>query len=312
MKSSDRLVAIINPAAGRGRCRGIKRWLSESLDRDRWAFQIHETKEKGHAIELANAVADGTLVVAVGGDGTLNEVVRGLTMRTEDGQALPRILHLGYGSGNDFAQTHGTPLSTHELLKALAAPGPTLKLDLGVADLGPGGVVHFANSLGIGLEARAVAEAASISWARGRLLYLLGLLRALKDNTQPLMDVNWVNSMGEKRQRHERLSLVTFGNGPRSGGGLRLTPDAQADDGWLDIGLLGAMRRFGLLALLPQLLCATHGNNMNVLLDTCRHATVRSKKGLVVHVDGEVLPVPANSIEVKLQPKRLRIISCAH
>lgn len=261
-----------------------------------------------HLITLARKCTNRDVIIAVGGDGTLNEVVTGLAESTPRSEPIPPILHLALGSGNDFSATHDTPRSITETLAALTHP-KILPIDLGVATInGDDSRTFFANSLGMGLEARAAQEAGAIRWLRGKPLYLAGLLCALKKHQQSHFSVNWRTPDSTNKQWDGDGMLVTIGNGPRSGGGLRLTPDAMANDGVLNIGVLGAVRRIAMLPLMAALLRGKHGDHPAVTLDECLEASIESSVGLPIHTDGEIVHHDATNVRVGVEKGRLRIL----
>ena len=159
---------IVNPASGRGRGRVIGKKLKSLIDEMKLDAILHFTKAPGHAIEIADRACEQfACVVAVGGDGTLNEVVNGVAENNAKLGLLP------VGSGNDFAHVlnipHNIEHSLHRLLN-----GQNRRIDLGKAN-----GRYFYNGLGIGFDAHVVHASLKVKRLRGNAIYLYSVLRTL-------------------------------------------------------------------------------------------------------------------------------------
>ena len=214
---------IFNPAARGDRARKFQAELAARSSE----CTLCPTPRAGAAQSLASeAVAKGCrLIVAAGGDGTLNEVVNGVA---EHPLLLPqvRVGLLPLGTVNVFAKELGIPSQSASAWKVIHE-GKTRQLDLGLAQWGSGHR-YFIQLAGAGLDSRAIAAVdAELKRRLGALAYVAAGLRAFASEQIPLQ-VTW--NGGE-----ERGELVLIGNGRYYGGRFRLFPDAQMNDGLLDV-----------------------------------------------------------------------------
>jgi len=106
---------------------------------------------------------------------------------------------------------------------------------------------------------------------------------------------------------HQAVTLIMVANGPRAGGGFLLAPDAQPDDGLLDVCVAAPLGRLGILHLLPHAMRGTHVNNKAVTMLRGRHVVIESSKGVPGHIDGEVLCTQGHRVEFEILPGRLKV-----
>jgi diacylglycerol kinase (ATP) len=308
----NRLHVILNPYAGRGLGGQLRPQILAAFGELGLNVELVASEGIGHAIELARAArtAGADTVVAAGGDGTVSEVVNGLAQATPTGEPVGRLGIIPIGSGNDFAATVGCPL---ELRRAVATiqTGAIRRVDLGGAAIHTGAATihrHFMNNLGIGFEAWVTLESYKIKWLRGLPLYIAAALRALRTYPTPTINVTWETVNGEVHRRTQPTLLISVGNGPRTGGGFYLTPDALFDDSQLDVGIAAAVSRLRILWLLPKAIFGKHTTDPAVTMLRCRTLQVKTDRPAPVHVDGEVLTAEAEQIEIAVEPGRLEVI----
>jgi YegS/Rv2252/BmrU family lipid kinase len=307
------VLVIFNPTAGRGLARRRAEQLRRALARTSSSARFEPTSAPGDALAAAALAREAgfELVVAVGGDGTVSEVVNGLERAAAPGEPVGPLAVLPAGSGNDFAATAGCSPDPAALARALASPR-TSRIDLAVASLrGAHGESRrvFDNTLGVGFEARVNRESQRIRWLRGPALYLLAVARALRGLGAAPFELAW---WGEDGARHERAGdflMVTAGNGPRSGGGFYLTPQSRHDDGWLELGTIDRVSRREVLRLLPRVLRGRHVGHPAVRIERCTRFELTSSVPFPVHADGEFLGEALRSVEVELQPGRLELVT---
>ena len=243
-------------------------------------------------------------IVAVGGDGTVHEVVNGLLagrlgddqLVTEADGPAPELGVLPTGSGNDFARTFGLssdiPLAVGSILD-----GPRLTIDAGSS----GGRV-FLNAASVGFDAEVagiVARGGRLFRSTGPLLYPLAVLRALpKYRVVPMR----IEAGGRSLER--RALLVAVANGPFYGGGFKICPAADPTDGWLDVCVLADLSLAGAVRLLPRLRAGTHVGAANVEHFRAREVRIYGP-GVPTQLDGEPTgPAPA---AFRLLPGALRL-----
>lgn len=256
-----------------------------------------ETRARGHAARLAAEAARARvpLVVAVGGDGTLNEVVNGLVPLRE--QYPVTVGALMTGRGRDACRNLGLARDPRRAARRLVE-GRVAALDVGLARW-PAGHRYFLGSAGAGFDA-VVAERAG---ARGgRLIYLRAVLTSLLDyrptETAVCLD-------GADAWAGPAASVVVC-NGPSFGGGMRIAPGARPDDGLLDVVRLGALGRGELARWLPTVYWGGHLANPRIR--TRRAARVRVDAGapLPVQIDGEL--GAHTPLDVEIRPGALRLL----
>lgn len=292
-----RTLVIVNPAARHGVTRDLIPVVSGLLD-GQVEYDLLRTEMPGHAIELARDARGYDTVVAVGGDGTVHEVLNGLMQIPAE--ARPALALLPTGSGNDYRRTLG--ISANLTTAACQLVGGTRA----VVDVGLINGVYFANSIAVGLDARVTAKAVELKtttgWS-GIMLYLRALIIVLfkQFHTHHVM-VSLDN--GEPVERE--LLLVAATNGPTYGGGFRITPGAQRDDGFLDICIIGRVGLVGALLRMPFVVIGHHGWMRPVTL--ARHRSVRIESGTPIEgqVDGEV--TLAASYEISVVPQALQVV----
>jgi YegS/Rv2252/BmrU family lipid kinase len=266
-----RISFIANPAAGRGRTRALVESYARSLSGE---VEMLWTQGPGHARELARAAtAHSRAVCAVGGAGTVSEVVNGLMPHPVPLVVIPT------GSGNDFASLVDCPGSPEEL-KQVLANGVGVRFD--VIDCGDR---YCANSIGIGFEALVTYHSLTITRLRGLPLYLLAVFKALRriENNRFRIEVD-----GREAGAGEYL-LVSVGNGPRAGGGFYLNPGASPVDGRIDVCAARRMSRARLLSILPRAIRGGHVSCAGIELYRGESVTISAESPFPIHVDGEYL-----------------------
>ena len=250
------------------------------------------------------------VLVAAGGDGTINEVINGAAQSTPDSAPLGPIAVYPVGSGNDLAHTLKTEPDPAALAQAIVSARSRF-VDLGLATLrGPSGELrrYFHNSLGYGLEASVTQESDRIRNLSGGLLYLAAAFRALRSYDTPQTTIEWLDEQGAPQRIEQEITLVSIGNAKRTGGAFYLTPAAEVDDELFDVALAGAMSRARLLVLLPRTLVGKHTGAASVRMLRCRQIRARSRTPLPVHMDGEVVMADALDAEAVVQVARLQIV----
>jgi YegS/Rv2252/BmrU family lipid kinase len=286
-----KLVFLVNPRAGRGRGAPVAAQLGGLLASRGVDADVRRTTAPRQAIAMArDAARDADVVVAVGGDGTAHEVVNGIAGSETALGVIP------VGSGNDLAFALGLPRDPAAALDVILH-GRTRTIDLARYDGG-----WFVNSLGLGFEAQVTLESRRIRRLRGFAIYLWAVARALRGLRCPYLRIRADGEILEGRSL-----LLCIGNGPRVGGGFRLTPDARNDDGWLDLCLVEAMSRTALLGLLPRSLGGTHVRDPRVRMLRAREIDVACPEGFPFHVDGEIADTACRQLSVRIVPRALNV-----
>ena len=296
---------IINPTSARGKTLDTWDRARRELGRARLAFTEHVTSRAGEAEEVTcEAMRTGApVVIAVGGDGTLSEVVRGyLDSECRAINPAAAIGLLPSGTGSDFRRSLGNA-GPENLISALAyertrlidavqasytneAGQPESRCFINLASFGLGGdVAKFVN------EWRALLP----KWVGGRARFVLGALRALaRYRCVPASVV-----LDSQRRVAIESNLIVVANGKFAGGGMMLAPHAEIDDGWLDVILTNRAGRFDVIKELRRIGRGGLLENPKVSEALAREVVVESEQPLAIDIDGEM---------VGYTPARLRIL----
>lgn len=295
---------VVNTAAGKGYAGKVFPQVEAYLARYGVDYDLIRTQAPGDGVELARqaAVAGYERVIAMGGDGTTDEVANGLLLAAEQGyEAVLGVIPTG--SGNDFSHAVGIPGDLEGACRRLAE-GRVRTVDL-IRAIVDGQPRIFDNSVGIGFDADVALETRKMKRVRGFLMYLWCVFRVLATNSK------WPYPMritvDGQPLPHQAVTLITIANGPRAGGGFYLTPDAQPDDGLLDVCVADQLGRLGILQLLPHAMRGTHIDKKPVTMLQGRHVLIEAGRGLPGHVDGEVLCTQGRRIEFEVLPSRLQV-----
>ncbi|HSB37390.1 MAG TPA: diacylglycerol kinase family protein [Thermoanaerobaculia bacterium] len=298
--SGPRIVFIANPAAGKGRARREERRLRSALERAGLFGDWRVTSAPDDGIALAEeSVRDGAeMVVAVGGDGTVNEVVGGL-MRVQK-EKRPLFGLVPAGTGNDYARVLG--LKPWDVAGAATALLSRCERSL---DAGEVNGRFFANGFGLGFDGSVAEAAARIHWLRGHPAYLAAVFTALTrwENFRLEAEID-----GEYLEGRSILAAVTIG--PASGGGFHLTPDAKPDDGLFDVCRLGDFGKLEAVRHLPKALNGSHVTLAKASMRRGRAVTLSSDRPLVAHVDGNLMRDVghAEPLRFRIHPAALRVV----
>jgi len=296
---------IVNPMAG-GNSTGRK-WpeISRLLRHAGLSFDYVCSEGAGHAAELAEeAVNSGRrYVVAVGGDGTINEVANGILRSSRSSETMLGVISTG--TGCDFVRSLGIPRHYSHACSSLTG-SQSLLIDVGVVEYQSKGQTmqrFFVNAAGIGFDA-AVVEATERMPKHfgGTVPYLIGLPQALigYKNKSVVLRIR-------ERDESARVLSVVVANGSYFGGGMHVAPEASMNDSLLDVVTIGDIDKFDLLKSLPMVYKGTLGNHPKVTMEKVARITVESSEQVLVHADGELLGEGPASFW--LIPAALRIVA---
>lgn len=252
-------------------------------------MEFARTDAPGHARELARAAvgAGVELVVAVGGDGTLGEVIDGYLAVPEAARRNACVATFPTGSGCDFANHMGVP-SEPEAWAGFFAKGQPRRIDAGRATFhGPDGAPrsrHFLNVAALGLPGDvAVVVAQRGKFLGGTLTYLIeGVLAVMTAKAKRMRFT--IDGVEEAPASYH---LVAVANTSTFGGGMKLAPRADAEDGLLDILTISDMSRAELLTLLPRSYSGGHIGRGGVVLRRARRIEIHTDEALPLNIDGD-------------------------
>ena len=278
---------IVNPVAGAYSTR--RKWprISRVLKYVGLSFDYEYTEGVGHAMELARlAASDGyRYIVAVGGDGTVNEVANGILHSTN-----PTETSLGVVStvtGSDFVRSVGIPRNYTIACSSLTSSRRRL-IDVGVVEFKSKGQTlqrFFVNVAGVGFDAVVVETTEKLpKYFGGTIPYLAGLFRSLFSYRNKSVTL----SVGD-RVEAARILNVVVANGGYVGGGMHIAPKAELSDSLLDVVIIGDVGKFELLKALPTVYKGTHVNHPKVRVEQATHIAIESSERVLVYADGELL-----------------------
>ncbi|MHB9072348.1 MAG: diacylglycerol/lipid kinase family protein [Desulfobaccales bacterium] len=296
-------VAIVNPVAGYHRAPRIWPRLLEACGGEGSRLTTWWTEGPGHAeILAARARRDGfDRVVAVGGDGTLLEVVNGLWWESQGKQ--PSLGTVPFGTGCDYVRNFAGGENLEENL-ASALGEATVPVSLGQARLQgmdgkPRGLV-FLNVLGIGFDARVIARFRNQRRRPpGKIGYVLSVL-------QELPQLSHYRLTGEVNGRHlgMEVTLVAIGLGRYFGGGMMITPGASPASSRFQVVLAQRLSRMALLALVPKIYAGKHLEHPQVAGCFAEHLKLTADPPAYVEGEGEL--VGRTPLEVEILPRALQ------
>ena len=303
---------IVNPNSRSGRGRSIWNEIHQQLMLRGIDFQYCLTRYSGHAAEIASdACALGTesepvYIIAVGGDGTIHEVLTGIT-------DFDRVV-FGYiptGSGNDFCRSMRLPFDPMESLEYILKAEHISKMDVPYL-LRNNKKSRFGISTGIGYDAGVCQEVLATPLKKifnrlglGKLIYLFIALKQLIFINPGKMTVTLD---GENTFSYDHVYFTAVMNQKYEGGGFKFCPEASPSDGKLDIMVAADLSKKKILCLLPTAFFGKLTKFRGVTILQCRSAEVSTGSTLPIHTDGEPIFL-RNEMKVRLMEEKIRFIT---
>ena len=309
-----RYLFLLNPAAGKQDCTvQLIPQIKAAAARAGWNaadYTIHTTEYAGHARELARAAAqetaqagDSLRIWTAGGDGTFNEALTGA-----QGRSLAAVGCLPFGSGNDFLRTYGTREEFKDLDAQLA--GGEVDIDLMQTDLGLSATICAA-----GLDAQVaygIPQFRRIPFCGGEMAYALSIVRQLCGH----IGRNVTFTIDGEELTVDCLMCAVC-NGRTYGGGFYAAPEAQPDDGWLDVFIIRRVSRLTIARLLGMYKSGRHFRNGELteqakpyfIYRRAKCVSLRPADGrgpIVATADGEC--APCDAITAQLKPLAGRVL----
>lgn len=291
MDEKKKISFIINPISGTQGKEQVLKWIDERLDKEKYAQEVVYTERAGHAVEIASQKArEGVhAVVAIGGDGTINEIARSL-VHTQTALGI-----IPCGSGNGLARHLQIPM---EPKKAIDIINEGL---IDVIDYGKINEVPFFCTCGVGFDAF-VSLKFSKAGRRGPLTYLeKTLLESLKYRPE-----TYELEMDGSTLRYKAF-LIACGNASQYGNNAYIAPQATLTDGLLDVTILEPFTVLDVPSLSFQLFNKTIDQNSRIKTFRCQTLHIHRSKPGVVHFDGDPMMM-GNNIDVKIIQKGLQVI----
>lgn len=305
----SRYYLIVNPTSGRGAAEALIPRVEELLREHGLQFDSVLTARPWHAAELAQqAAASGQydVIVAMGGDGTANEVLNGLMLARQAGvSTLPAMGVLSVGRGNDFAFGVGIPHPLEVGCQTLAA-ARRRTIDVGRVSGGfyPQGR-YFGNGIGIGFDAVVGFVAAKMKRLSGFPSYIVAALKTIfLYYHAPQVKIEY-----DGQELTLSTLMVSVMNGRRMGGGFMMAPEGKSDDGLFDLCIVQEVSRPRIFALIPKFMSGTQAAHPAVKTVRAARVTVTALKGsLPAHADGETLCTEGDRLTLELLPQQLDVV----
>jgi YegS/Rv2252/BmrU family lipid kinase len=294
---------ILNPYSNRWNSKA--RWpeAEAALKAAGVDFEMVVSEHKGQVIDLVEQAArDGfSPIIVTGGDGTIGDAVNGLARAAKSPDApIGPLGIMPTGSANDFVVNLGLPTDLTEAAKVIKA-GKVRAIDLGKCNTS-----YFANNSAAGLEPYVTTKHEKIQNIKGIARYLLAAIQAIMDRPEWHGELKW-----DGGEYSGPLSLVTVGNGPRTGGLFFMTPHADPADGKLTLAYGYRGTRLGLFMALPRAMKPGKGSyvEMDGMYEVnCTRVTIHLDHPSPAHTDGELFPQFIQDFEYSIQPGRLKIL----
>lgn len=295
MDKRTKILFIVNPISGTSDKKHIIELIPKYLAEQRFEWNIRQTEHKGHAAEFADAaVSEGVdVVVAVGGDGTVNEVARRL-VHTDTALGI-----IPCGSGNGLARHLYIPMNPDGALSILS-DCHIEQLDYGMIDQEP-----FFCTCGVGFDAF-ISDRFAKAGRRGLLTYIEN---TLKEGLSYKPDTYEITIDGE-RQVYKAF-LIACANASQYGNNVYIAPNASMSDGLMDVTLMEPFTMLEAPQIAIQLFNKTITSNSRIRTFRCQHLHIKRSAPGVIHFDGD--PKQAGEeLDVRLIPQGIRMVVNTH
>lgn len=302
-------VVILNPQAGNGKAKKIFQQLQKQNFFREGTYQLFVTEYEGHLEKIAEQIAQLAtkgakieLIIVIGGDGTMNELVNVMPMRLRD---IP-ITYIPGGTGNDLARGIGLTGTPEEIMQRIInKQRKPQRYWLGRYTTVEEGTRYFVNCLGFGFDA-VVARRANQSGLRRmlaplrlqKLIYIFALFREIFAHKPITVTLE----LDGKQQHFERALFLTVNNHPYFGGGMKINPQANNNGNQLSLIVVDMLPKWKILALFGIVFFGLHVHLKEVHLLDAATIVIKSKKKLPYQVDGEIYYTKQTTITIAEQP----------
>lgn len=296
---SPRWFVVVNPAAGRGRAAQQRARIEAALRGERIDFELATSDYPGHALPLVAQALDAGLrdIIAVGGDGTMHEVVNAILRHPA--ATATTLAPVPVGTGNDWCRSLRVQ-ADYAAIAARCARRAVRAIDLGEARCADGGVRYFANVAGAGFDAYVLERMADRRF--GPASYLIAVMRGLTGYRPAPMRVR------SGAQSYEGRAFVTFVClGAYCGGGMHVAPAADLGDGLFDIVHIGDLGRLDVLVSLRRLFDGTIAAHRKVRTLRGAQVVIDSPHPLAVEADGEL--IGSTPVTLSVRPRALQVVA---
>jgi diacylglycerol kinase (ATP) len=303
-----RVVAIVNPVAGKAPGAKLRAKALDELKRLFPEITFAESEGPGHATELAQAAKDAELVIAVGGDGTVREVASGLLSVTgplDSSTPRPLLAVIPVGSCNDLPKTVGIPADVTQACRVAkeGRPRPIDVIRVEMSNETDSQQACFINAVGFGFDAAVTAEAHKSKHLRGLPLYLVAIVWTLRSLRCPLVRIR-----AGAFEAEQRVLMIAAANGRYYGGGMKVAPEAEPDDGLIEVCIGDSMGWFSVMRILPRFVAGTHVAAKEVRMLRVPELLLEFREPVLVELDGDLLePQPFRRFQLSAIPKAVTV-----
>lgn len=299
---------ILNPSAAKGSALSRKPQIEKLLQDSGIDFSLVVSDQPGAPAALArDAVVQGyDVVVAAGGDGTVNEVINGLMAARQAGKPIASLGVIPAGRGNDFAASMGIPGDIAHSIQVIAE-GHSKAIDIGQVTGGnyPEGK-FFGNGIGIGFDTIVGFEAAKLPpFLSGMPGYLIAAVKTIflyfkAPTLQVVIDGDTIE---------QPCLIVSVMNGKRMGSSFMIAPDADPDDGLFSLMIIDQVSRPSMINLLGKIIAGKQKGHPAVKMPLAASVSITALTGsLPVHADGETICEKGDHISARIFPKQIDLI----
>ncbi|MBM7584631.1 YegS/Rv2252/BmrU family lipid kinase [Bacillus pakistanensis] len=291
---------IVNKVSGNGKALKVWYQIEKKLQEKNVYYCVHFTQKPKHATLLVQELINKekvTVIVVVGGDGTIHEVINGLVGTNTPLGIIPA------GSGNDFSRGLGIPLKHDKALERILSGKPK------IIDIGYVNSTYFGTVSGIGFDGE-VAQTTNISIYKkllnfvrmGQISYIISAINVLF-RYKP-MDISLM--IDQKLYEIPKVWLIAVANLPFYGGGLAICPKAESNDGLFDICIVQGMSKWEFIRVFPLVFKGNHTSSPSIQIIKGKELEIYSSTPMLVHGDGEMIgQTPAR---IRIEPSALYVI----
>ncbi len=286
-----KIAFIINPIAGGKNKFHFSQTIEKDLDLSKFEYQIIQTERVNHAFDLTKiAIQEGAqIVVAVGGDGTINEIAAALV------GTQTKLAIIPFGSGNGLARALKIPMNTSKALSIINQTNSDL---IDVAKLNDN---FFFNMSGLGFDAH-ISHVFSKDKKRGLLGYIKATFRELKNYQSENYQINI-----DGKQINERAFILSIANSSQYGNEAHIAPRAQLHDGLLDLIIVKPFPLILMPIMAFRLFTKSADRSKYLISLQGKSIQISNNKKSVIHLDGEAKLINEN-INISIQPLALNVI----
>ena len=292
MNKKQKITFIVNPISGTGSKEYIPELIEEMLDHERFNYEVRLTDYRGNAAEIASEAAEAgvDIVVAVGGDGTVNEVARSLVHTQTALGIIPT------GSGNGLARHLCIPMNSSKALEIIN------QCQIEPFDYGVINGLPFFCTCGMGFDAFISLKFAEAG-KRGPITYVENVLKEglkYKPETYEIED--------ETGTKHYKAFLIACANASQYGNNAYIAPGATMKDGELDVIIMEPFDVLDAPQIAADLFMKTLGNNSKIKTFRTRSLRIHRKEAGAIHYDGDPI-MTDNNIDIHVEHLGIRIVT---